>query len=107
MLCVPEDITIEKIILSKFLQSKLLVEIALVKTTKQYEAALFLEKRYKGGPPIPRALDNPGEKASHWMCARPRIGFTEKEAEMIIDEVLSENRVKQIFFKDEWGVEYD
>ncbi len=106
LLDIPKDMMIEKIILSKTLQSKVFIEVALVKTKKQYEAALFFNKRYKGGPPVPRALENPSEKASHWMCARPKVGFTEEEAEKIFDEVLSENRVKQIFFKDNWGQEY-
>ena len=107
MLDMPHDMTIEKIILSKTLQSKMHVEVALVKHKKQYEAALFLDKRFKGGPPIPRPLESPSEKATHWMCARPRIGFTEEEAEKIIDEILSENRVKQLHFKDTWGAEFD
>ncbi|HPX60246.1 MAG TPA: hypothetical protein PLN25_00560 [Deltaproteobacteria bacterium] len=104
---VPEGMTVEKIILSKTLQSKLTVDIALVLHNRQYEAALFLERKYKGGPPMPRELETPTDKASHWMSARPKIGLTPEEAEKVIDEVLSENRVKKINFKDTWGAEYE
>ena len=104
MLGMPEDMEIEKIILNKTIQGgKMFVEIALVKRGKQYEAALFLDKKYKGGPPLPRALLVPSEKASHWMSARPKIGLTAEEAEKVFDELLSENRVKKITFKDTWG----
>jgi len=103
----PEGMTVEKIILNKTLQSKLTVDIALVMHNRQYEAAIFLERKYKGGPPLPRALETPTEKASHWMSARPKIGLTPEEAEKVIDEVMSENRVKHITFKDSWGAEMD
>ena len=105
---VPKEMTLEKVIVTKTVSAGLLlVEVALVKTKNQYEAAVFLDKKYKPGPPLPLALPNATTAATHWMCARPRIGFTEEEATKIIDEVLSENRVKRIAFKDTWGADME
>ena len=106
VLQLPEGMKMEKIILSKTVSNGMYeVDVALVFRNKQYEAALFLNNAYKPGPPIPRPLENSTNAATHWMSARPRIGLTEEETNMIIDEVLSENRVKQIRFKDNWGPE--
>lgn len=104
----PDKMTFEKIILSKMVSNGMMqVDVALVLHNRQYEAALFLNKQYKPGPPLPRPLENPSAAATHWMSVRPRVGFTEQEAELITDEVLSENRVKRITFKDTWGVDQD
>lgn len=104
----PEGMTFEKLILSKTVSNGLLsVDVALVLHKKQYEAAVFLNKQYKPGPPVPRELPNPSGGATHWMSVRPKIGFTQEEADQIIDEVLSENRVKHITFKDAWGADFD
>lgn len=105
---VPETMTLEKIILSKTVSNGLMtVDVALVLHGRQYEAALFLNQQYKPGPPLPRPLEKPSAAATHWMSARPRVGLTEQEAEMITDEVLSENRVKRMTFKDTWGTDND
>jgi len=102
----PENMRLEKIILSKTVSNGMLeVDVALVFHNKQYEAALFVNNAYKAGPPVPRPLENSATVATHWMSARPKIGLTEEETNMIMDEVLSENRVKQIHFKDIWGAD--
>lgn len=104
----PANMVFEKIILSKTVSNGMMqVDVALVQRNRQYEAALFLNKQYKPGPPLPRPLENPSAAATHWMSARPRVGFTEQEATLISDEVLSENRVKRITFKDSWGAGMD
>ena len=108
VLQMPEGMTFEKIILSKTVSNGMYqVDVALVLNKKQYEAALFLNRQFKPGPPLPRELTDSKTIATHWMCSRPRIGFTAEEANMILDEVLSENRVKRITFKDSWGPEND
>lgn len=102
----PENMTLEKVIINKTVSNGMYeVDVALVLHNKQYEAALFLNKVYKPGPPLPRPLENPTTAATHWMSARPRVGLTEEETNKILDEVLSENRVKQITFKDKWGAD--
>lgn len=102
----PEGMILEKIILSKTVSNGIYqVDVALVLHKNQYEAALFLNRQYKPGPPLPRPLEKPSAAATHWMSVRPRIGLTEEEATLISDEVLSENRVKKINFKDTWGAD--
>lgn len=104
----PDGMVFEKILLSKTVSNGMYeVDVALVLHKNQYEAALFLNKHYKPGPLLPRPLENPSAAATHWMSVRPRIGFTEEEATLITDEVLSENRVKRLTFKDAWGAEMD
>lgn len=108
LLQLPEDMALEKVILSKTVSNGIYqVDVALVLRNKQYEAALFLNNQYKPGPPLPRPLEKPSAAATHWMSVRPRIGFTDEEATLITDEVLSENRVKRITFKDSWGPDND
>ncbi len=108
LLQMPAGMVLEKVILSKTVSNGIYqVDVALVLHKKQYEAALFLNRQYKPGPALPRPLEKPSAAATHWMSVRPHIGFTEEEATLISDEVLSENRVKKITFKDNWGPEQD
>ncbi|WP_390139128.1 hypothetical protein [Geobacter metallireducens] len=94
-------------ILSKETKNGFLVDVRLVKRPRQYEAALFLNGKYKPGPPVPRPLDNPTTDASHWMGVRPSVGFSPEEADAITDEVMSQNRLRRLTFTDRWGREYD
>lgn len=104
----PREMTLEKIVLSKVISGgRLFVDIALVKHKNQYEAALFIDKKYSPGPPLPRVLAISTSTATHWMSARPKVGLTEEEATMIIEEVMSENRLKRLMFKDVWGKHLD
>lgn len=102
---VPSDMDVQESILSKETKNGFLVDVRLVKRPRQYEAGLFLNGRYKPGPPIPRPLDNPAGDATHWMGVRPSVGFTYEEASAIIDEVKSQNDLYRIQFADTWGRE--
>jgi len=68
----------------------------------QYEAALFLNDKYKPGPPVPYPLDTPSEQHSHWMGVRPSIGLTPEEAQRIINEVECENALHKRKMLDRW-----
>jgi hypothetical protein len=104
---VPKDMVVEESIVSKSLKSGMSVEIWLVKRPRQYEAALFLDGKYRPGPPVPRPLDSPGAEVTHWMGVRPSVGLTDEEAEAISSEVNIQNVLHHMRFKDEWGVEPD
>src|SRR5450631_3465758 len=88
---VPRGMKVMQSIVVKRLQSGFFAEVFLVLHDGQYEAALFLNDKYKPGPPIPYPLDTPSEQHSHWMGVRPSIGLTPEEAERIISEVEYEN----------------
>jgi len=94
-------------ILSKETKNGFLVDVRLVKRPRQYEAALFLNGKYRPGPAVPRPLDNPSGDTTHWMGVRPSVGFTNEEADTIIDEVSSQNRLRRITFADKWGKDYE
>ncbi|GLI40056.1 hypothetical protein KI811_02315 [Geobacter hydrogenophilus] len=104
---VPRDMDVLDSILSKETKNGFLVDVRLVKRPRQYEAALFLNGKYKPGPPVPRPLDSPTTDASHWMGVRPSVGFSTEEADTITDEVMSQNRLRRLTFTDRWGREYD
>ena len=100
----PNDMEVEELLVERVLQNTgALLEICLVKHGRQYEAALFFDKRYKPGPPMPRKLDAPSGQSTHWMGVRPKVGLTQEEAEKIIYEVTGLNALHRIQMKDEWG----
>jgi hypothetical protein len=94
---------VKKQILKKILQSGYVAEINLVKREGCYEAALYLNGKYVGGPPLPRLLTPPKDDITHWMGNRPTIGLTESEAERIVEIVQDENDVLMHRQKSGWG----
>jgi len=103
----PRDMKVEESIISKTLKSGLVAEVRLVKMPRQYEAALFLDGKYKAGPPVPRQLENATGDVTHWMGVRPSVGFTSEEAEAILGEVRMQNMLHHCWFQDKWGPDYD
>jgi hypothetical protein len=99
---VPRGMKVMQSIVVKRLQSGFFAEVFLVLHDGQYEAALFLNDKYKPGPPIPYPLDTPSEQHSHWMGVRPSIGLTPEEAERIISEVEYENSLHKNKMQDRW-----
>ena len=100
----PENMEVQEVILDRVLQNTgALLEICLVKHGKQYEAAIFVDKKYKPGPPLPRALESPSGRATHWMGVRPKVGLSQEEAEKILYEVQGVNALHRIQMKDSWG----
>jgi len=102
---VPEEMKVQDLIVEKTLKNGMYAEIRLVRTPRQFEAALFLDGRFKPGPPIPRTLDNPTGDVTHWMGVRPSIGLTTEEAEKISGEVNVQNFLHKLHFVDRWGKE--
>jgi hypothetical protein len=100
----PEDMEVEEVILDRILQNTgALLEVCLVKHGAQYEAALFFDKKFKPGPPLPRPLEQPSGTATHWMGVRPKVGFSAEEAEKIAYEVNGVNALHRIQMEDTWG----
>lgn len=99
---VPRGMKVIKSVVVKRLQSGIFAEVFLVLNNGQYEAALFLNDKYKPGPPIPYPLDTPTEQHSHWMGVRPSIGLTPEEAERILNEVECENSLHKQKMQDRW-----
>jgi hypothetical protein len=99
---VPRGMKVIKSVVVKRLQSGIFAEIFLVLHNGQYEAALFLDDKYKPGPPIPYPLDTPSELHSHWMGVRPSIGLTPEEAALILNEVECENSLHKKKMQDRW-----
>jgi hypothetical protein len=99
---VPRGMKVIKSVVVKRLQSGFFAEVFLVLHDGQYEAALFLNDKYKPGPPIPYPLDTPTEQLSHWMGVRPSIGLTPEEAELILNEVECENALHKNKMQDRW-----
>lgn len=99
---VPKGMKVMQSIVVKRLQSGFFAEVFLVLHDGQYEAALFLNDKYKPGPPVPYPLDTPSEQHSHWMGVRPSIGLTPEEAERIISEVDCENSLHKNKMQDRW-----
>jgi len=104
---VPHGVTVIAQILEKTLKNGMLVEVYLVKTQRQYEAALFVEGHYKSGPPVPRPTDNPTETAAYWMGVRPSVGLSQEEGDDVLAEVNVQNKLHHINFMDKWGVVED
>ncbi|MBU5611416.1 hypothetical protein [Geomonas azotofigens] len=100
----PDDMEVQEVIIERVLQNTgSLLEICLVKHGRQYEAAIFVEKKYKPGPPLPRPLESPSGNYSHWMGVRPKVGLSQEEADKIFYEVNGLNALHRIQMKDEWG----
>src|SRR3954451_14771677 len=93
----PAGMEVQEVIVDRVLQNTgALLEICLVKHGAQYEAALFFDKKYKPGPPLPRPLEEPSGKSTHWMGVRPKVGLTEEESEKILYEVKGVNALHRI-----------
>lgn len=99
---VPRGMKVMQSIVVKRLQSGFFAEVFLVLHDGQYEAALFLNDKYKPGPPVPYPLDTPSDQHSHWMGVRPSIGLTPEEAQRIISEVECENALHKKKMQDRW-----
>lgn len=100
---IPSDMEVIDTILTKTLKSGFVVDVKLVRRPRQYEAALFINDKYKPGPPAPREMETPVGEATHWMGVRPKVGFTTEEADKILDEVSGQNALHRIRFTDNWG----
>jgi hypothetical protein len=98
----PRGMKITKSIVVKRLQSGFFAEVFLVLHNGQYEAALFLNDKFKPGPPIPYPLDSPTEVNSHWMGVRPSVGLSPEEAALILNEVECENALHKQKMVDRW-----
>ena len=104
----PAGMEVQELIVDRVLQSTgALLEICLVKHGKQYEAALFFDKKFKPGPPLPRPLETPSGQYTHWMGVRPKVGLSQEETEKIVYEVSGLNALHRITMKDEWGQALD
>lgn len=104
----PPDMEVREVILERVLQNTgALLEICVVKHGSQYEAALFMEGKYKPGPPLPRPLEDPAGEKTHWMGVRPKVGLTAEEAERIEYEVMGTNALYRIQMRDTWGSTLD
>lgn len=99
---VPRGMSIIKSVVVKRLQSGFFAEVYLVLHNGQYEAALFLNDKFKPGPPIPYPLDSPSEANSHWMGVRPSVGLSPEESALIINEVECENALHKQKMTDRW-----
>lgn len=100
----PADMEVQEVIIDRVLQNTgALLEICLVKHGRQYEAAIFVDRKYKPGPPLPRPLESPSGSATHWMGVRPKVGLSDEEVEKINEEVLGINAANRIAMKDSWG----
>lgn len=104
---VPYGMKVMKSVVVKRLQSGFFAEVFLVLQKGQYEAAIFLNDKYKPGPPVPTPLDTPTELHSHWMGVRPSIGLTAEEAALILNEVECENALHRQKLINRWGKEQD
>ena len=100
---VPRGMKVMQSIVVKRLQSGFFAEVFLVMNNGQYESALFLNDKFKPGPPLPHPLDQPTEQFSHFMGVRPSVGLTPEEAERIISEVEAENALHKRKMTDRWG----
>jgi hypothetical protein len=99
---VPRGMKIIKSVVVKRLQSGIFAEVFLVLHNGQYEAALFLDDKFRPGPPVPYSLDTPSEVNSHWMGVRPSVGLSPDEAALIINEVECENALHKQKMVDRW-----
>jgi len=104
---VPDHITVVDQLVEKTLKNGMLIEVYLVKTPRQYEAALFIGGHFKAGPPLPRPVENPATDATYWMGVRPKVGLTTAEAEEIFGAVNVQNKMNHHHFVDKWGTNDD
>jgi hypothetical protein len=100
----PKDTVVVSQIIEKNLKNGMLVEVYMIKTPRQYEAALFVDGHFKHGPPLPRPLETPTDSAACWMGVRPKIGLTQEEGDEIIAAVNVQNKMHHCHFMDKWGV---
>ena len=101
---VPRGMKIIKSILVKRLQTPgYFADVYLVMQNGQYEAALFINDKYKPGPPIPYPLDNPTDEVNPLDGGQPSVGLSPEEAERIISEVEYENSVHRNKLHDRWN----
>lgn len=100
---VPHGMKILRSIVVKRLQSGIYAEVFLAMRDDHYEGALFLNDKYKPGPPMPQQLETPNETSSHWMGVRPSVGLSPEEAEKITSEIEYENMVHRKKMDDRWG----
>ena len=99
---IPHGMKVVKSLVVKRLQSGFFAEVFLVLQNGQYEAALFLNDKFKPGPPIPHPLDSATEVNSHWMGVRPSVGLSPEEAALVINEVECENSLHKQKMVDRW-----
>ncbi len=94
MVMLPKDFEpiIVKDLLVKKLSNGAMAKVCLVRHQGEYKAMLYVNDKQVNGPPIPQPLDNPRDDITHWMGNRPGVGFTDKQAEMIIKTVKERNR---------------
>jgi hypothetical protein len=93
---------VKRLILKKVLKAGFLAEFNLVKREGTYEAALYLNGKHVGGPPLPCLLTEPKDDLTYWMGNRPTVGLTESEAARIIEEVGVENAILTHRKKSGW-----
>ena len=93
---------VKRLLLKKVLQSGYVAEFNLVKREGHYEAALYLNGKFVGGPAMPQLLTSPKGDLTHWMGNRPTVGLTESEADRIATEVDNENEVLNHREKSGW-----
>jgi hypothetical protein len=104
---VPHDMKVKELILFKTLSRGIIVEVKLVRRPNQFEAALFVDGKYKAGPPLPRPLVSSKDDVTHWMGVRPSVGLTQSEVDKIVEEVEIQNNLYHLRFTDKWGAEYE
>ena len=78
---------IVKEILHKFLSTGARASVALVRTSAEYQAVLYINGRRIRGLPAPQPLDVPRGELTHWMGNKPAVGLTRAEAEAILWEI--------------------
>lgn len=101
---VPKDSEVISNLVEKTLKNGMLIEVYLIKNSRQYESALFIDGHYKPGPPLPRLLDTPTDTAAYWMGVRPKVGLSQEEGDEILGAVNVQNKLHHCYFSDTWGV---
>lgn len=102
----PHEMEVQEVLVERELQATGgYMEIRLVKHGRQYEAAVFVNGRYRPGPPLPRPLEHQVGNATHWMGIRPKVGLSAEEVEKIEYEVRGVNALYRITMRDTWGSE--
>ena len=96
---------VKKLILKKVLTAGILAEFHLVRNEGEYQAALFVNGKYVGGPTVPQRLTTPKDNITYWMGNKPSVGLTDTEAEQILNEVEIENKILSHRKRSGWDVE--